>query len=106
MDMNPFVLFGQTHILSLILTYGLIVLLTLYIKSLGDEKTQYARVSLGVLLITHAFLQIFYGYQFAWWESLPLHMCDFSKVSIGLYLLGYGPRFFHCAFFWLSLIHI
>ena len=36
MDMNPFVLFGQTHILSLILTYGLIVLLTLYIKSLGD----------------------------------------------------------------------
>ena len=100
MDMNPFVLFGQTHILSLILTYGLILLFTLYIRSLGDEKTQYARVSLGVLLITHAFLQIFYGYQFAWWESLPLHMCDFSKVSIGLYLLGYGPRFFHCAFFW------
>ena len=61
MDMNPFVLFSQTHILSLILTYGLILLLTLYIKSLGDEKTQYARVSLGVLLITHAFLQIFYA---------------------------------------------
>ncbi|MDG2297391.1 MAG: TIGR02206 family membrane protein, partial [Gammaproteobacteria bacterium] len=25
---------------------------------------------------------------------------DFSKITIGLYLLGYGPRFFHCAFFW------
>ena len=27
-------------------------------------------------------------------------MCDFSKIAIGLYLLGYGERFFHCAFFW------
>jgi hypothetical integral membrane protein (TIGR02206 family) len=98
--MPPFVLFDQTHLISLLLTYGLITILTLYVKSFSQEKIKYARVSLGVLLITHACLQLFYGYQFIWWEALPLHMCDFSKVAIGLYLLGYGPRFFHCAFFW------
>ena len=62
MTIPAFVLFDQTHLISLLLTYGLITMLTLYVRSFSQEKIKYARVSLGVLLITHACLQLFYGY--------------------------------------------
>ncbi|SVD92680.1 uncharacterized protein METZ01_LOCUS445534 [marine metagenome] len=100
--MRPFILFDQIHWYTLIFTYGVITILTLWIKSQPKENIKYARFSVGVLLLTHAFMQIFnaYSYQLAWQEALPLHMCDFSKIAIALYLLGYGTRFFQCAFFW------
>ena len=100
--MQPFILFDQTHIFTMVVTYGVIILAILWIRSQSEQIVTQAKNSVGVLLLTHAFMQIFnaMSYQLAWQESIPLHMCDFSKISIGLYLLGYGPRFFHCAFFW------
>ena len=100
--MQPFILFDQIHLLTLVLTYGVIAIAIFWIRSQSTKRIQYARVSVGVLLLTHAVMQVFnaYSYQLAWQEAIPLHMCDFSKITIGLYLLGYGPRFFHCAFFW------
>lgn len=100
--MKPFILFSQAHLLTLLVTYGVIIFTTIWLKSQSKELIIHAKISVGVLLLTHAIMQIFnaMSYQLAWQESIPLHMCDFSKISIGLYLLGYGPRFFHCAFFW------
>jgi len=100
--MQPFILFDQTHIYTLVVTYGVIILATLWIRSQSEQIVTQAKISVGVLLLTHAVMQIFnaFSYQLAWQEAIPLHMCDFSKIAIGLYLLGYGERFFHCAFFW------
>jgi len=102
MIMNPFILFDQAHLLTLVFTYGLITLVIIGIKSQSDTNIAHAKIAVGVLLLTHAFMQIFnaFSYQMAWQEAIPLHMCDFSKIAIGLYLIGYGARFFHCAFFW------
>ena len=99
--MQPFILFNQTHLLTLLVTYGVIVFTIIWLRSKSKEIIIQAKISVGVLLLTHAVMQIFnaFSYQLAWQESIPLHMCDFSKIAIGLYLLGYGERLFHCAFF-------
>ena len=99
--MQPFILFDQTHIITLVVTYAVIVLAILWIRSQSEQIVTQAKISVGVLLLTHAVMQIFnaFSYQLAWQEAIPLHMCDFSKIAIALYLLGYGERFFHCAFF-------
>jgi hypothetical integral membrane protein (TIGR02206 family) len=100
--MQPFILFDQSHIFTLIITYGVIILVILWIRSQPEQIITQAKISVGVLLLTHAVMQIFnaFSFQLAWQEAIPLHMCDFSKIAIGLYLLGFSERFFHCAFFW------
>ena len=111
--MQPFTLFNSTHIISIFSTYLIIALILVWVSYQSKPIKKNAEVSIGVLLITHYFMQFFHAISFelSWQEIIPLHMCDFSKLSIGLYLLGYGKRYFHCAFFWgiipaLSLIHI
>ena len=100
--MQPFVLFSFSHVISIIASYVIIALILFWISHRSNEIKKNAEVSIGVLLITHYFMQFFHAVSFdlSWQEIIPLHMCDFSKLSIGLYLLGYDKRFFHCAFFW------
>ena len=100
--MQPFVLFSFSHVISIIASYVIIALILFWISHQSNEIKKNAEVSIGVLLITHYFMQFFHAVSFdlSWQEIIPLHMCDFSKLSIGLYLLGYDKRFFHCAFFW------
>ena len=100
--MQTFTLFGFSHITSIILTYIIIALILFWVSHQSKEIKKNTEVSIGVLLITHYFMQFFHAISFdlSWQEIIPLHMCDFSKLAIGLYLLGYDKRFFHCAFFW------
>ena len=100
--MQPFVLFSFSHVISIIASYVIIALILFWISHQSNEIKKNAEISIGVLLITHYFMQFFHAVSFnlSWQEIIPLHMCDFSKLSIGLYLLGYDKRFFHCAFFW------
>ena len=100
--MQPFVLFSFSHVISIIASYVIIALILFWISHQSNEIKKNAEVSIGVLLITLYFMQFFHAVSFdlSWQEIIPLHMCDFSKLSIGLYLLGYDKRFFHCAFFW------
>ena len=100
--MQPFTLLNSTHIISIFSTYLIIALILVWVSYQSKPIKKNAEVSIGVLLITHYFMQFFHAISFelSWQEIIPLHMCDFSKLSIGLYLLGYGKRYFHCAFFW------
>ena len=100
--MQPFTLFNSTHIISIVSTYLIIAMILVWVSYQSKPIKKNAEVSIGVLLITHYFMQFFHALSFelSWQEIIPLHMCDFSKLSIGLYLLGYGKRYFHCAFFW------
>ena len=100
--MEIFILFGFSHVMTIIITYLLIGLILFWVSHQSNEIQKNTKVSIGVLLITHYFMQFLHAISFdlAWQEVIPLHMCDFSKLSIGLYLLGYDKRFFHCAFFW------
>ena len=89
--MQPFVLFSFSHVISIIASYVIIALILFWISHQSNEIKKNAEVSIGVLLITHYFMQFFHAVSFdlSWQEIIPLHMCDFSKLSIGLYLLGY-----------------
>jgi hypothetical integral membrane protein (TIGR02206 family) len=98
----PFVLFGTQHLITLIVSF-LIIGFVPYIasKKSAEEKHIFA-VSIGVLLFVHEVMQVFHAFSFglAWYESLPLHMCDLSATSIAIYLIYRKPLFFNIAFFW------
>jgi len=57
--MQPFILFDQIHIITLVVTYGVIVLAILWIRSQSEQIVTQAKISVGVLLLTHAVMQIF-----------------------------------------------
>lgn len=100
--MRPFVLFDPIHLATLAVTCIIIIVATYWIKHLDGHRLEHARVSLGVLLLVHLFMQLFnsFSYGLPWQESIPLHMCDLSKLTIALFLLGYGKKFFFCGLFW------
>ncbi len=100
--MQAFSLFSGPHIVTIILTYLIIAAILFWVSNQSNEIKKNAKVSIGVLLITHYFMQFLHAVSFdlSWQEIIPLHMCDFSKLAIGLYLLGYDKRLFHCALFW------
>ncbi len=100
--MQAFTLFSGSHTVSILITYLIIAAILIWVSRQSTEIKKYAEVSIGVLLITHYFMQFLHAISFdlSWQEIIPLHMCDFSKLAIGLYLLGYDKRLFYCALFW------
>ena len=82
--MQPFILFDQIHLFTLVLTFGVIALAIFWIRSQSTERIQYARVSVGVLLLTHAVMQVFnaYSYQLAWQEAIPVSYTHLTLPTI------------------------
>ena len=103
--MNEFVLFGTTHLLTLVLIFVASFSFAYFAKSNYNKESYLTFEKLfGCLLIANELfkplvLTTFGDYR--WTNTVPLHMCHISSYATGLFLLTRDKRFFD-----LSLIHI
>ena len=102
---EPFILFGDQHVLSLIYSGVIIIFLCLLGNFINTKNQDMAAKVIGVSLlvfeITKPFIYI-YGFDRPWQTFLPLHMCNFSAVLIGIFLLTKkkDQMFFELPFYW------
>jgi hypothetical integral membrane protein (TIGR02206 family) len=106
--MNPseFILFGSTHILTLIFIFGISFGFSFYIKdSYDSSKYSTFESTLGYLLIFNELLKPFYLIAlgegaYRWTNTIPLHACHISSYATGLFLLTRNQKCFDFAYFW------
>ena len=103
--MEPFILFGAQHVSTMIWT-GIIIVLFCILANFINTKSQnlvakLIGLSLIIFEITKPFIYI-YGFDKPWQTYLPLHMCNFSAVLIGIFLLSREKNqlFFELPFYW------
>ena len=102
---EPFILFGDQHVLSLIYSGVIIIFLCLLGNFINTKSQDIAAKVIGVSLlvfeITKPFIYI-YGFDRPWQTFLPLHMCNFSAILIGIFLLTKkrNQMFFELPFYW------
>ena len=102
---EPFILFGDQHVLSLIYSGVIIIFLCLLANFINTKSQDMAAKIIGSSLIafeiTKPFIYI-YGFDRPWQTFLPLHMCNFSAVLIGIFLLTKkkDQMFFELPFYW------
>ena len=103
--MEPFILFGDQHVSTMIWT-GIIIVLFCILGNFINTKSQdlvakLIGLSLIIFEITKPFIYI-YGFDKPWQTYLPLHMCNFSAVLIGIFLLSKEKNqlFFELPFYW------
>ena len=103
MDAQPFEIFGESHIVTLLLILALAFLLPLFIKNNDlSNKVLIAKV-LGFSAITLELIKPFiwhYWMEFPWIKLVPIHMCNLSTLFIGIFLLTEKRIFFEVSFFW------
>ena len=93
--MNPseFILFGFTHILTLILIFSISLGFSFYVKDSYDSaRYSTFESTLGYLLILNELLKPFYlialgDGAYRWTNTIPLHACHISSYATGLFLL-------------------
>ena len=102
---EPFILFGEQHTQAL--TYSFFIIAVLCVtgnflsKKVQDIFAKLIGISLLVFEVTKPFIYI-YGFDKPWETYLPLHMCNFSAVLIGIFLLQKekNQMFFELPFYW------
>ena len=103
MNAQPFEIFGESHLVTLLLILAVAFLLPFFIKNSDlDNKVLIAKV-LGVSAITLELIKPFiwhYGLDFPWIKLIPIHMCNLSTLFIGIFLLTEKRIFFEVSFFW------
>ena len=62
--MQAFSLFSGPHIVTIILTYLFIAAILFWVSNQSNEIKKNAKVSIGVLLITHYFMQFLHAVSF------------------------------------------
>ena len=103
--MVDFELFGEQHVQSLIWSSIIIVSICVLCNFISNKLQLLAVKILGVSLlvfeVTKPFIYIF-GFDKPWETYLPIHMCNFSAVLIGIFLLSKkrNQMFFELPFYW------
>lgn len=103
--MEPFILFGDQHTQTLIWSTIMIIAICVAANFANNSSqsilTKIIGLSLLVFEATKPFIYIF-GFDKPWEEYLPLHMCNFSAVLIGIFLLSRerNQMFFELPFYW------
>ena len=102
---EEFILFGDQHVLSLIYSGVVIIFLCLLGNFINTKSQDMAAKVIGVSLLVFEIAKPFiyiYGFDRPWQTFLPLHMCNFSAVLIGIFLLAKkkDQMFFELPFYW------
>ena len=106
MTTNEFILFGPTHIFTLVLIFTVSIGFSVYVRASYDEiKFSLFEKTLAYLLIFNELLKPFYLNYFNpdvynWTNTIPLHACHISSYATGLFLLTRNQKFFDFAYFW------
>jgi hypothetical integral membrane protein (TIGR02206 family) len=105
--MNPepaFHLFGQAHLVVMILTVTIPVLLGIAIRLTGSRRIDRAvAICLGLLLLTNYVgygIYLWTQHLFVWQHALPFQLCDWAMFTIIVALLTGWPRWTEVSYFW------
>lgn len=105
MNASPFVLFGNIHIITMLVILSVSILLPLIYKNKSETQNSVMTKVIAYIIIAHVVISPYKDLfllenPYNWREVLPFHMCDLSEIFIAWFLLG-GPKILYkCAFFW------
>ena len=103
MDAQPFEIFGNSHLVTLLLILAAAFLFPLFIKNSDLSNKVLIAKLLGFSVITLELTKPFiwhYWMDFPWIKLIPIHMCNLSTLFIGIFLLTEKRIFFDVSFFW------
>lgn len=100
---SPFELVSYDHFLVTAFCILLIIFLPRLFLDRSDASKNTLKYSLVILILTFQvmdFFKVVYLFGEPWKTALPLHLCDFSALSIAGYLITGNKNLFNFAFFW------
>ena len=102
MEPQPFTILGTSHLVTLIIIFGLDIFFPRsYRHKSYEDKEKLAKI-LGVAIICLELVKpfIWNSMGYPWIRLIPIHMCNLSALFIGYFLLTKKRIFFEVAFFW------
>ena len=105
MNASPFILFGNIHIMTMLVILAISIFLPLVYKSKSEIQKSVMTKMIAYIVIAHVVISPYKDLFILenpcnWREVLPFHMCDLSEIFLAWFLLG-GPKILYkCAFFW------
>ena len=105
MNASPFILFGNIHIMTMLVILAISIFLPLIYKSKSEIQKSLMTKMIAYIVIAHVVISPYKDLfilenPYNWREVLPFHMCDLSEIFLAWFLLG-GPKILYkCAFFW------
>ena len=105
MNASPFILFGNIHIMTMLVILAISIFLPLIYKSKSEIQKSVMTKMIAYIVIAHVVISPYKDLfilenPYNWREVLPFHMCDLSEIFLAWFLLG-GPKILYkCAFFW------
>ncbi|NDD49657.1 MAG: TIGR02206 family membrane protein [Alphaproteobacteria bacterium] len=105
MNASPFILFGNIHIMTMLVILAIAIFLPLIYKSKSETQKSVMTKMIAYIVIAHVVISPYKDLfilenPYNWREVLPFHMCDLSEIFLAWFLLG-GPKILYkCAFFW------
>ncbi len=93
-------LLSISHILTVITCFGFAILFPRLLKNSTEKKLDLFKYSIVSLIILNQIIDFFKEGTEDWRFGLPLHLCDFSSISIAIYLITGRRMFFVFAFFY------
>ena len=103
MEAQPFIMFGNSHIVTLIIIISIAFIFPATIKNKSHEEKLLVAKILGCSAICLELIKPFiwhYAMDFPWARLIPIHMCNLSTIFIGIFLLTEKRLFFEVSFFW------
>lgn len=97
-------MFGNDHLIYLVIIFVVSAAFLIYAKNkLSPKQADKVGRILGILAIVHLFLEIptmklILGHSLA--ESLPLHLCNFGMIMVGIALITRKQWALELAYFW------
>lgn len=105
MNASPFILFGNIHIITMLVILAVSILLPMIYKNKSEVQKSVMTKMIAYIVIAHVVISPYKDLfllenPYNWREVLPFHMCDLSEIFLAWFLLG-GPKIlYNCAFFW------
>ena len=105
MNANPFILFGTTHIVTIIAITLVSIFLPLIYKTKSEYQKSIMTKAIAFIIFCHVIISPYKDLYllenpYNWREVLPFHMCDLSEIFLIFFLLGGPSILYKCAFFW------
>ena len=105
MNANPFILFGTTHIVTIIAITLVSIFLPLVYKTKSEYQKSIMTKVIAFVIFCHLIISPYKDLYlldnpYNWREVLPFHMCDLSEIFLIFFLLGGPSILYKCAFFW------
>ena len=100
---EPFVIFSNSHLVTLLIIISIAIVFPLIIKNYSDDYKKRVAIVIGISALALELIKPFiwhYSMDFPWSQLIPIHMCNLSTLFVGLFLLTEKRLLFEVSFFW------